>query len=573
MQGTDWFDAVMRTNILGSLIVTVGLALPPGGLALVSTSAMAQSSETSSARYLSARHARHQKDTATAARLYKQLLDEAPENPRLMQAAFLAMLSDGQVEDAFAIAGKITKANPRAGLANIVTAIKHINKDDFVAAEKSLSKATRSRFNGLLVPMTEAWTRVGQDKFDGGLKALKSLRKKKTYRLFHSFHLAVINDLAGRAEPADAAYQKTMSDRNGSQLRTVELYGNFLERQGRREDARKLYAEYLKFDYDNPLIVEVDARAAKGNEAKPEIVNATDGTAEAFYGAAAALVPENALDFAQLYVQLALALKPDFPAAQSLLGGIHERQRRWAEANTVYSGINEKSAYGWNARIRKAANLDRLKKTDEAAEVLRKLASDYPARIDALVTLGDILRARKKFAEAGKVYTVALSRIPEPRTQDWTLYYSRGISFERTNRWEEAEKDFLKALDLRPDQPLVLNYLGYSWIEKGMHLKKAQGMIEKAVKLRPQDGYIVDSLGWVLYILKDYKEAVIKLERAVALRPEDPIINSHLGDALWRFGRRLEAEFQWRHSMVLNPTEELMKKLKLKIEKGLDAVE
>ena len=549
------------------------MAMPFSLPIVVSTSAMAEPGASSSARYLSARHARFHQDSATAARLYRELLDEFPDNDRLMRIAFLSLLSDGQVDGAIKVARQLIKKNPRAGLANTVIALGQIKSEEYAAVEETLSKAARARFNALLVPMAEAWGRAGEGRYDDAQRSLNSLKKKKSYNLFYSYHAALVDDLAGRAEGAEASYRKTQGKNDGFSLRVVEVFGNFLERQGRTKDARKLYSDFLKTDPDNQLILEADTRAAKGVKPEAIVGSGRDGAAEAFYGAAAALAPENAYEPALLYVQLALFLKPDFPAAQSLLGGIHEGQRRWAEANKAYAGIEPNSAYGWNARIRRAANLNRLDDVDEAATVLRKLASDYPQRTDALVTLGDIFRARKRFGEASEVYTVALSRIPEPRVRDWTLFYSRGITYERTKRWEEAEADFLKALELRPNQPVVLNYLGYSWIEKGMHIKRAKAMIEKAVDLRPTDGYIVDSLGWALYTLKDYKGAVKKLERAVALRPEDSIINSHLGDALWRIGRRIEAVFQWRHSIVLNPSEELLKELKLKIDKGLDAVD
>jgi tetratricopeptide (TPR) repeat protein len=568
----------MRKNIAKSLFVAGPfvasvIALSFGASALVSMEAAAEAGDSTSARYLSARHARFHQDTSMAARLYVKLLADDPEDTRLMRAAFLSLVSDGQVGEAVGIARRLTKKNPRAGLANTVIALDQIKNGDHQAAGKTLSKASRSRFYALLVPLAEAWSRAGEKRYDDALTSLKSLNKRKAYKLFQSYHLALIDDLAGRPETAEAAYRNTLGERDGYSLRVVEVYGNFLERQGRRDEALKIYGEYLETDPENPLILNAVARAVEGGKAEAIIKDARDGAAEAFYGAAFALAPENAFESAQLYVRLALYLKPDFPAAQSLLGGIHEGQRRWLEANKVYSRIDPDSAYGWNARIRQAANFDRLDQTDESARLLRKLAADFPQRTDALVKLGDIFRVRKRFDESVEVYTVAMSRIPQPRRRDWTLYYSRGIAYEQTKRWEEAEADFLYALELRPDQPLVLNYLGYSWIEKGLHIKRAQLMIEKAVEMRPTDGYIVDSLGWVLYILKDYKGAVKKLERAVSLRPEDPIINSHLGDALWRYGRHLEAGFQWRHSIVLNPTDELLKELKIKIEKGLDAVE
>jgi len=563
----------MRAKITRNLIAAGVIAASGVVSALVSTSVMAGPGDSVSARYLSARHARFHQDLTTAARLYQELLAEDPEDARLMRAAFLSLLADGQMTKTVAIAKRLTKTNPRAGLANIVIALEQIKNDDFAAADKTLSKASRSRFYGLLVPLAEAWSRSGEGRADDALKSLKSLKKRKAYRLFRSYHQALVSDFAGRVDAAEAAFQETLGEREGFSLRIVEVYGNFLERTGRRDAAKKLYGEYLENDPENPLIQEALTRATKGEVAKAKIQTAGDGAAEAFYGAAFALAPESAWDSARIYVQLALFLKPDFPAAQLLLGGINEGQRLWSDANKVYSGIDPASAYGWSARIRRAANLDRLGKTDEAAVALRKLASEYPRRIDALVKLGDIFRHRKRYTEAAEVYTVAISRIPEPREQDWTLFYTRGIVLERTKKWDEAEADFLKALELRPEQPLVMNYLGYSWIEKGLHIERAKAMIEKAVELHPTDGYIVDSLGWVLYILKDYKEAVRKLERAVSLRPDDAVINSHLGDALWRYGRRLEAVFQWRRSLVLNPGDDLIKELKVKIDKGLDAVE
>jgi tetratricopeptide (TPR) repeat protein len=525
-----------------------------------------------SGQYLSARHADNQKDAAAAAKLYKNVLATDPKNATLLQRTFFALVASRQTGNAVKIAERLIAINPRDSVAGIALALDQMRKGDFPAALKKLGKASRSRLNALVIPLVEAWAQVGAGKTDQGLKALNALDRRKAYRLFKNYHMALISDLAGKNGAAEKAYQKSIAQRSGPSLRNIEIYGSFLERTGRAKEALPLYRGILERDIDNPLMLESVARVEKGGKASRHIENAVQGTAEALHGVASVLVPQNGIEQALIYLNLSLFLKPEFPAAQSLLGGIYENQRRWKAANKIYASISLASAYGWNARIRMASNLDRIDKTDEAVSILRKLAKDYPTRLDALTSLGSILRARKRFDEAVGVYNEAISRLKEPRALDWHLYYSRGVSFERRNIWDKAEADFLKALELQPEQPTVLNYLGYSWVEKNMHLEKAQKMIERAVELRPRDGYIVDSLGWVLYRLGDYEAAVVKLERAVALRPEDPIINEHLGDALWQAGRRLEAGFQWRHSLALKPDAKNAATLKLKIEKGLDAV-
>ena len=219
-------------------------------------------------------------------------------------------------------------------------------------------------------------------------------------------------------------------------------------------------------------------------------------------------------------------------------------------------------------RLRIASNLDRLDRTEEALTRLAALANDQPDQAEALINMGDILRRHERFDEAVQAYDRAVARIPKLEKRHWRLLYSRGIALERSKKWARAEADLLKALEFDPDQPFVLNYLGYSWVEKGMHLERARDMIKTAVKLRPNDGYIVDSLGWVLYQGGEYEAAVRELERAVELRPEDPIINDHLGDALWRVGRQQEARFQWRRALGLDPEPDTVPTIENKLKQG-----
>ena len=246
-----------------------------------------------------------------------------------------------------------------------------------------------------------------------------------------------------------------------------------------------------------------------------------------------------------------------------------ESENRREESNAVYRSLKPESPYAWTARLRVAANLDRVDRTDEAIALLATMGQERPDRPEPYINLGDIQRNHERFEEAVKAYDEAVKRIGALERRHWSLLYTRGIALERSQQWQRAEADFLAALEFEPEQPYVLNYLGYSWVDQGLHLERAQKMIERAVELRPNDGYVVDSLGWVLYRLGKFAGAVRELERAIELRPEDPIINDHLGDAYWRVGRRQEARFQWQRSLSLDPEDDLLSILKDKIKAGL----
>ena len=235
----------------------------------------------------------------------------------------------------------------------------------------------------------------------------------------------------------------------------------------------------------------------------------------------------------------------------------------------MYERVPQNSPLRRNAEIQLATNLDTLDRTDEAKQHLNKLVAEHGDDTDAIMALGNILRSRKSFEECADVYGKAIAQISNPEKPNWLVFYFRGICNERAKKWDAAEADLKKALQLFPDQPHVLNYLGYSWIDQGTNLDEGMRMIRRAVEQRPDDGYIVDSLGWAYYRLGNYEEAVKNLERAVELKPEDPTINDHLGDAYWKTGRTLEANFQWSHARDLKPEPEDLIKIKQKLASGL----
>ena len=216
--------------------------------------------------------------------------------------------------------------------------------------------------------------------------------------------------------------------------------------------------------------------------------------------------------------------------------------------------------------LRKSGNVD------GAIEALSQLARTHADISDVHTSLGNVLRREEQFEAAIDAYDKAIDLFETPERSQWFTVYGRAIAYERLDLWDPAEADFRRALELAPNQPQVLNYLGYSMVEKRINLKEAQEMIETAVDLSPDSGYIIDSLGWVLFRLGKYSEAVPYLERAAELMSIDPIVNDHLGDAYWAVGRKLEAQFQWQRALSFDPVDKEAERIRRKLDVCLDAV-
>ena len=526
-------------------------------------------SDSAMGNYLAGRFARAQRDMSAAARYLMAVLDEDPDNPELLRRAFMVLAVEGSMDQATALARRLVALDDTVPFAPYVLIVDDLKQGRFAAADTRLDDLSTSGFNAFMVPLLGAWAEVGLGQTEEALGALDPLAERKGFQSMHLLHVGLVNDIAGRDEAAEAAYRGASEDGKGLSIRLVELLGNLYERTARPEAAEALYEEYLKEQPNSRLLTA--ARARRGSGAAPGrlVGTAVEGAAEALFGVANSLRQQTAPDIGLLFGRLALYLRPDFPLAQIMVADILETDNRRAESNAVYRAIRPGSPYAWTARLRVASNLDRLDRTDEAIALLGAMGEERPDRPEPFINLGDIQRGHDRFAEAVKAYDEAVGRIGALERRHWSLLYTRGIALERSKQWPRAEADFLAALEFEPEQPYVLNYLGYSWVDQGIHLDRAQKMIEKAVELRPNDGYIVDSLGWVLYRLGDFAGAVRELERAVELRPEDPIINDHLGDAYWRVGRRQEARFQWRRSLSLDPEDDLLAVLRDKLEAGL----
>jgi len=351
---------------------------------------------------------------------------------------------------------------------------------------------------------------------------------------------------------------------DGIALQLVEAYAGLLERTNQHDKAVQLVDTFTRQNPKTLLIEPTSTALAAGKAPPPVVSNFADGAAEALHAVANLLNRERLRSQSLIMIRLALYLRPQSPATLFLLGQVLEGEDQLDNAMAAYRAIDPATAYGWYARLSLADAYRSEDDIDKAVRLLRTMVRERPERGDAARTLGDFLRIDERYSEAVSAYDTAFERAD--KDVDWRLYYTRGIALERAKQWDRAEKDFLKALELEPEQPLVLNYLGYSWIEQGQNLERAKAMIEKAVEQRPQDGFITDSLGWALYRMGDYDGAVVHLERAVALEPGDPVINDHLGDAYWLAGRREEARFQWTRALSSDPEPDIAAVLRDKLQ-------
>lgn len=521
--------------------------------------------------YLAGRFAYSSHDIKSAAEFMRESLAGDPADRALLLRTVTLMVADGRIDEARALAPRLIEADPSARIGQVLLVLGEFRDGKHDAALKRLQSVSADGVYVLLVPAIEAWLDIARGKPDEAMEALASLSKRDAYAGFYRFQAALVADVTDQAKLADENYKKTLEIIPGGSLRAVQAYGSFLERQGRRSDAKAVYDAYLAKNPDSVWLEGTLARFARNELPQPTVTHPLHGIAEALFDAASALPQEAGNDAGLLYARLALDLKPDFDVTRMLVGETLDSLGRTEEALAMYRSLPKDSAFAWTARLRIAAALAQLERVDEAVADLRLAMAERPTRSDAPLTLGDVLRREDRYKEAAEAYDAGLKRTKTIEPRHWSLYYARGIAYERIKEWPLAEADFLKALELQPDQPMVLNYLGYSWVEQRANLDKALQMIERAVELRPNDPYIIDSLGWALYQLGDYQGAVTNLEKSVELLSNDPVINDHLGDAYWKSGRKAEARFQWERALVLKPEDDLAAKVRLKLTRGLTA--
>jgi tetratricopeptide (TPR) repeat protein len=554
-------------DIFRSLVLAAVLLM---GIATTPTDA-APSAETLFGEYLAGRHAQETRDYAKAAEFFEDALKQDPGSSELISRTFLMEASEGRFDRARALAERELKLDPTDAVAELIQLIDRFKAGDTAGALARAEALPGDGVHRLLGPLARAWTRMATGDLPGADAALRQLDKFNGLAPLEYYQLGLLHDFAGDPDAAAENFKKTLEVTGQLNWRLTDAIANFYARHGRADEADALYQRFIK-DYSGSELAESVLTREPVEPPAPLIRTAEEGLAEALFDLASIVNQPETIDLSLLYVRSALELSPHLPLAQLLLSDVLSAQNKPEASLAVLAQIPPASTYSWSARLRVAADLEMLGRTEEAIAQLKDLSTEAPTRAGAEMQLGDLLRAKKHFAEAVEAYDEAIRRLQAAGMPErWSLFYSRGIALERSGQWKESETDLQHALELKPDQPLVLNYLGYSWIDRGENLDRGLKMIEKAVELRPEDGYIVDSLGWAHYRLGDYPSAVQYLEKAIELVPEDPTINDHLGDAYWQSGRPNEARFQWRRALQFGPEADDIKPIEAKLDRGLEA--
>jgi tetratricopeptide (TPR) repeat protein len=524
---------------------------------------------TMSGSYLAARHAGVERDAASSAAFYRSALRSDPKNNELLDRAFISSVAEGDIDEAVKLAERILAVDKSNRVARLVVGVQDLKQKKYAAAQQNINQSIRGPITDLVATLLSAWAAYGAGDAKAAVANIDKLTGPEWYPIFKDLHAGMILELAGKEKEAGARYERAYK-LDDSMLRVSEAYARWLSRNKGDTQATAIYEAFDRKLPRHPL-VEEGLRETKSGKKMPALVDSAQaGGAEALYGIGATLIRRGGEDLALVYLQLALHLAPSHPLALLSLADLYETVKKPQMAIKVYERVPATSPLKRNAQIQLATDLDSVDRSDEAIKILKGVVAEDPKDLEAIMALGNIERGRKKFADCGQTYSRGIDALPEGNDKANSVwYYYRGICEERSKQWPKAEADMRKALELQPDQPHVMNYLGYSWVDQGVNLDEGMKMIKRAVEQRPDDGYIVDSLGWAYFRIGNYEEAVKNLERAIDLKPEDPTINDHLGDAYWHVGRKLEAKFQWSHARDLKPEPEDLPKIEAKIENGL----
>jgi tetratricopeptide (TPR) repeat protein len=510
--------------------------------------------------FLTGRFAAMQNDLDFAADEFLRILAVDPDSPDLRQQAFLACLMVGRPE-----AIRLAQSLPDDQTAQLLLADRDAARGNWEAAERRFAALPRQGptqgLTQLLQPLLVAWAQQGAGRTDAALATLHPFIEGQRSRFIYGLHGALIADLAGRTAEAGRLYRIAQAEYGAPTLELARLVASWQARQGHPADA----AQTLKASADLNPETAIALPALQAVAGARVIRGATDGLAEVYLVLAAALHQQDAGVLSMLMLRLALDLRPDDTAGRLLAADITEATKHPETGLQLLAPVAADDPLIGIVRLHRAILTEQIGRREDALHQLEQMARDYPDRPEPYLSQGDILRAQHRYADAVTAYDSAVARVGTPTRLDWPLFYDRGIALERSKDWPRAENDFLTALKLAPDQPYVLNYLGYSWAEQGHNLARARQMIERAVEQRPNDGAVIDSLGWAMLRQGDVAGAVKSLERAVELMPEDATLNGHLGDAYWAAGRRQEALYQWRRALNLNPEPEEVPKLEAKL--------
>lgn len=517
---------------------------------------------TLSGHYLSSRFAQRHHDWGRATNFVNGVLKYAPGDLALKKRAMVLAMGAGVHDFAIEKAQEVLEEEPQNALALLFVAMADFKNQNYEAGTQIIQNMPDGSLSAFIMPLLESWAQASM-----GVNDTKALKNSA----LHIYHAILIADYLEQHDTVKSllAQSLTASDISTDDLaRIAGIYGHI----GDTGKAKELYKKILMIDPDNLEVTTNLGRIDSGEDVKifQMVDSPEDGLSVAMYDMARILYGDYSDESARIFGHLAVYLNPEKTNGVMLLGHIAARNDRYDEAINFYKSVPEDHPKYADARRLAANLLEDAGRIKDALAALQALV-DNEDNLDALMQIGDIHRRNENFNDAIRIYNKAEEKLGGDIPADyWQLHYVRGMSYEQMGNWPKAEADLSAALEFQPEHPFVLNYLGYSWADQGVNLEQSREMIERAVNLRPDDGYIADSLGWVLYRMGLYDQAIAPLERAVELLPYDPVINDHLGDAYWKVGRRLEARFQWQRARNHSDDDELITAVQHKIVNGLD---
>ncbi|WP_420408538.1 tetratricopeptide repeat protein [Hoeflea sp.] len=526
--------------------------------------------------FLAARTADLDNDTGNAIEFYSKALEFDPENIEVKQRLMVALFTDGRFGEGVALARQLKDDPSVEQVAHMAMAVEAIAKREYRKAANLLDPANSNPIDRLLNTLLKAWADYGDGKGDAALESILALEGPAWYPVFTRYHAGAMALAQGKKSAARSHFTDLVADPQGggaapdTYIRTVMALASLEAREGNKRAALDALAAGEDFTPNYAPLAALRQLIEEDGKPQPGIRTAKQGASAALFTLAAALNRDGAEETVAVYLQFARALDPDDAATLVVLGGLKERLGKIEDAIALYDMVPEESPMRRVSELQLGLALADLDRNAEAKDHLKSLIESDPNDLRSYLAYGSVLSRDKDYVEMALNYETAISVAgPTPTRNDWNLFFQAGIAHERLKQWPRAEAHFKRALELYPDQPQVMNYLGYSWIDMNMNLEEGMDLIRAAVDLRPNDGYIVDSLGWAHYRLGEYEDAVRELERAVELRPADPTINDHLGDAYWKVGRKLEATFQWNRALSNDPDEDLKQQIEEKLANGL----
>ena len=583
MKGTSMRQISKLSLLCGTALVTAlflaaapNAATPEGKPAEEAASFEPAKVQSFAGAFLAARTADVDHDYPTAITLYRKALEFDPANLEIRERLMIALFLDGQFEEGLAEAEALKDDEAVERITTIVRGLDAIRDGRFGEAKEMLAYSGPNDLDKLTHTLISAWADVGAGEEGKALKTVRDMTGPDWFKVFTDYQLGTMALVSGDTNAARTHLTAAITNEEAvatapdTFMRAVMALARLEAAAGNKQKALDAISVGDGMISNYAPLKALRESIESGEKPAQQITDASQGAASVLFSIGAALNRQGAEDMVSLYLQVSHALDPESADTLILLGGIAEKLEKPEQAISYYEKVPANSPMRRISELQLGLALAGSEKVEEARQHLKALIAADPSDLRSYLAYGSVLSDAKDYKEMAANYDKAVEVIgPVPKQGDWTIFFQRGIAYERLKKWDQAEPNFKKALELNPEQPQVLNYLGYSWVDMNRNLEEGLDMIRRAVELRPDDGYIVDSLGWAYYRMGRFEDAVAELERAVQLRAGDATINDHLGDAYWRVGRKLEAVYQWNRALISEGDDVNRDQIKEKIDKGL----